>query len=417
MRWTTTAHDGCLNKNCSMRMPTILLCLVISLASAQADWLELHEADCEGTSDVPYCEYVPRIMPVVVDALEEGDRMLERLAPRLLVTGGELDTAFDIAQESLGRGPDTWTWRATWAHPILSDPVFPLVGGILDSALWEGLETWEQIVLARALSASGHKKLSRELFQRLGQAVQESPRISTRWPERVVFANWASASFEQDAIAFLPELSPVSAAWARFGIAEGLAYRGDIEGVTAQIALLPGDMPIVGKVILAEAFRRSGDSATARQLLDEVRIELPELSSGLRNNTIIERLAAGFAILGDLEAVTEILGEFDSVGFHRDTAWYRVAPLLACHGLTQALEAVGQSGSAENDKAHLPWLVADVLVAAAASGHADEAYAFASTADSRERATWLLAVLIGLGQEQLVTGDPAPCPTLSTLPN
>jgi hypothetical protein len=209
----------------------------------------------------------------------------------------------------------------------------------------------------------------------------------------------------------------VSAAWARFGIAEGLAYRGDIEGVTAQIALLPGDMPIVGKVILAEAFRRSGDSATARQLLDEVRIELPELSSGLRNNTIIERLAAGFAILGDLEAVTEILGEFDSVGFHRDTAWYRVAPLLACHGLTQALEAVGQSGSAENDKAHLPWLVADVLVAAAASGHADEAYAFASTADSRERATWLLAVLIGLGQEQLVTGDPAPCPTLSTLPN
>ena len=169
-------------------------------------------------------------------------------------------------------------------------------------------------------------------------------------------------------------------------------------------------------MILAEAYRRNGNTDKAHSLLIEAQDTLSTLPGRMHSNVILERLAIGFAILGDADAAREVLGEFGAIAFERQRAWYRVAPLLACHGLLDALEAVDQSGATTPGYPGKSAMITNVLIAAAASGQADEAYTFASGTDSYDRSIWLVAVLIGLIQAEQPADSTTPCPTLNTLP-
>ena len=89
-------------------------------------------------------------------------------------------------------------------------------------------------------------------------------------------------------------------------------------------------------------------------------------------------------------------------------AWTDIAPMIACYDLDMALELAGVD----------PMAVADVLVAAAASGAGQAAYTFAANqAQDFDRTLYLLATVIGLRHAKLAADPSLPCATVTVIAN
>jgi hypothetical protein len=213
-------------------------------ADEVTDSLEVMEHDCETLPENLLCEYFPRIFPEIREAVEDEDRWVEDVVPRMLVALGGLAGAFDVA-DAYGRWPsDTLELGSNYTRPIVTDPIFPIYGETPGVAESEYLETWAQVVLARSLAESGEREKAREIFGRLHGSLLPIRTSHRRWVERFFFAQWSAAGFEDDAVALLALMTAGEAGWARTGIAEGLAFRGDIDACLPTLRCCPVTCPL-----------------------------------------------------------------------------------------------------------------------------------------------------------------------------
>lgn len=273
-----------------------------------------------------------------------------------------------------------------------------------------GNQAWAKLMTARILAANGLSERANTLFASL-----DTGRYTTRAPiASPLHVLWASAGEADAAIAGASALFPVTRGFVELSIAEGLALRGDIDGVQTLINGLPGDLPVLGILPLAEAYRRTGDSQRAKELLDKAGDALSELNAGLRGRGSDIRLAQGYAILGESEAAISTLAPYMNE-YDRSYVSDYIAPLIACHDLERALSLIARERF-DGTIDYLASQVAELLISAAASGNGEQAFSFAQQEESLvDRTHFLMAVVIGLAQKfNLPDGSPA-CATRTFL--
>jgi len=222
-----------------------------------------------------------------------------------------------------------------------------------------------------------------------------------------LFAMWAASGLAVNANEAARNLAPVDSALARLAVVEGLALTADAEATAAAAQALPGWLPLLGEMAVAEAWRRQGQTDAARATLDRAAQELENAGGEARTDETYRRLAQGYALLGDTARAGELLVADPQNKRLRDgLAWTDIAPMVACHDLAAGLELAGDD----------PVAIADVLTAAAASGQGEAAHGFATgRSDTFERALYLVATVIGLRHARLVDDPDLPCASVTVV--
>ena len=369
-----------------------------------------------------------RLVPALEAALAEPTPEAEMLFPRLRLANGDLADAMEgfARLERWSYDPDKFEQFSNvlsnhminpygtlniWTSPLLADPVIAITGDDPQPVRFEDMAIWEQFALARAQAASGEADAARTTFRAIAELETWSLRSASKLS--ILYTIWSATGFADDAMAHADGLVPLRRAWAYLGIADGLAMRGDLAATIDAVAELPSDLRTLGGMATAEAHRRNGDSATAMRMLLTTQEAMEGMAAGLRTNAIRWRLARGLALLGNRSAVQDVLGErHDGL-----SGWHEVAPLLACHDLRQTLEMFDAAADQGGRIPYLPLFVrADILVAAAASGQAEDAFAYALAAKDKDTGPLLLAVLIGLTQASHLPDNAPECATLNVIP-
>ncbi len=263
----------------------------------------------------------------------------------------------------------------------------------------QGAAEWMRIATARALAATGETDKARAAFMMIAEAMP--------YHGANLFVPWATAGFADDALASVTGLRLVPQARAKLNIAEGLAQRGDVEGVASILSELPGGMPILGQAALAEAYRRSGDPETALAILDDTARSIETAHVGVRDHEAYRRIAIGYALLGDIEMteymMLRVIHDPSWAQYH----WEMVAPFIACHDFNLAMEL---SGAADTGSVAMT----ELLISATRAGHGEETYGFAKGQESLiDRTLYIMAVTIGVIQSDTVPPDAVPCSTFS----
>ena len=331
-----------------------------------------------------------------------------RLLVRLELADGELERAIELA-DRIGSP----------SIVVVRDPVAQTDPGSLPSV--EELDVdavgdWALIMLASALAANGEHAKANTVFRMAADHVAESG-FELGWDYVPVsrslgpyyFTPWATAGLEQEALDYIATFSAASRAWAMVYIADGLAMRGDVEAIRRLIEDMPGEFPVLGKLSLAEAYRRTGDDDTALKLLDEAAHALEFVSPGLRDWKSQRRLAIGYALLGEQESAAYALHRLGNAPSFSDYHWRFVVPAIACHNVHEALGFITDKQGYRD----LPATV-EILISAAVSGQGEAAYRIAKDENHLvRRLTYLMAVLVGLRQAEDVPTSAIPCSTVS----
>lgn len=347
------------------------------------------------------------------------------LMPRFQSAVGQPDAAFQSIADWL-RETESDAY-ALWGNPtdglyrssswLSTDPLRAGETATLPDALAINdleIRTDALIVTARILAGNGDDESARAMFALAWDIVHDDME-GDLW-ERTrqlgsLFAMWAVAGYSDDAEEAAARLSETDAAFARLAMVEGAAATGD-HAMTASLAeRLPGWLPLLGQISLAEAFRRQGDDGRARATLDAAAEALASGGGAANNPAAHLRLAQGYAMLGDIAAARAALESYDA-GPHLDGGLARpdIAPLVACHDMDLALRMISEDANGRPD----PMDVVNILVAASASGAGDEAYAVAvAQPQAFTRSLYMLAVSIGLKHGDLSAFPGIPCSTVS----
>lgn len=353
------------------------------------------------------------------------------LFPRLAAAEGELDIAVAHVIRLLPEAYPEYVWsftmgdlRATaWA--ITRDPL-PAEAGInaatIDDADLARAGFWAQVTAARALAAVGKDEAARALFRAAAEDRFADPGTDPRRFHNIAYSIlslWAASGYPDDALAFASEERwHIWDEYGRLAVADGLAATGNVAATRAVIDTLGPPWSILGKFSIAEAERRSGNPETARALVDAVWTELQETKGWFANQHRL-RAAVIYALLGDLDAMHEALGTLGTRPHAYLTVWPKLTPYIACHDLQAAIDLLIPTEDGIPAKLRWPraWDLVDPLIAAAASGQGEAAYAVARHAPRPDDGTlFLMATLIGLRQAQDLPSDAPPCSTLMLLP-
>jgi hypothetical protein len=402
-----------------MRIATLIVVLFSVRLDAAADTLLLDptEFDCKAFSEVTACDVISRLSPNLDAIISDIDREAEYILPRLAASDGDPNAARIIGVSLGGQYTSSYSGENSsleaWTNPIINDPVFGIWGDWPDASIGEETPLWVRLLLARSFAVSGFLEDANAIFAQTAIAELETPQRTRGIHVRLIYGHWVASGLETEALATLPELTHLQAAWSSMGILEGFAMRGDVQAINDHAHLLTGDLSIFSTMAIAEAHRRKGETELAREYLKGAELQLPNISAGVRSLNADERLAAGYALLGDFETVERVLGSFTSNPWIVESKWLRIAPLLACHDLQRTLIEIQQQDVFADGRSNRPGLIASLLVAAAASGHqSEEAFAVAENATSSGvRQAWLLAVLIGLNQDYHLPESSIPCVT------
>ncbi len=227
---------------------------------------------------------------------------------------------------------------------------------------------------------------------------------------QTLFAMWAKTGPAINAMEAAGELSGVDSAFARLSIVEGLALTGDANATANAARALPGWLPLMGEIAVAEAYRRQGHNAEAKTTLDGVVQALVDEDGPARRAETYRRLAQGYALLGEtITAERLMMADVAQRQLHEGLMWTDIAPMIACHDLLMALRLVTEAGAGSA-------AVVDVLIAASASGGGRAAYQFAlDQPDVLNRALYLLATAIGLRHGTLADDPGLPCATVTVI--
>ncbi|MEM7123744.1 MAG: hypothetical protein AAF563_20880 [Pseudomonadota bacterium] len=347
------------------------------------------------------------LMPRFQSAVGQPDAAFQSIADWLGETEGDAYALWGNPTEGLYRSS---SWLST--DPLHADEtaVLPDVLAINDLEV----RADALIVTARMLAANGDEERARAMFA-LAWDIVHNDMEGDLW-ERTrqlgsLFAMWAAAGFGDDAEEAAARLSETDAAFARLAMVEGAAATGDHTMTMALAERLPGWLPLLGQISLAEAYRRQGDEAQARATLDAAADAMENGDGAARNPAAHLRLAQGYAMLGDMAAARAALESYDA-GPHLEGGLARpdIAPLVACHDMGQALRLISEDANGRPD----PMDVVNILVAASASGAGDEAYAVAAAQQHAfTRSLYLLAISIGLKHRELSAFRGTPCSTVS----
>ncbi|MEM7123745.1 MAG: hypothetical protein AAF563_20885 [Pseudomonadota bacterium] len=335
------------------------------------------------------------------------------LTPRYFAASGDLARAIEIVQDYRDQYPTQTVSSSVfdvdpvkevrlYSINIATDPL-PILDSInVPQAIQlaeQDADEWARIAAARSLATSDAIDQAREAFI-MASDISQYPNMSLLVP-------WAASGFADDALRYAAELSPIAESWSKLYLAEGLAMRGDIEGTRALVTELLGDMPMLGQPAIAEAYRRAGQPETALALLDETARAIETMSPGLREASFYRRIAIGYALLNDVE-MTRYMMLRATYGTSFDRfSWQKVAPFIACHDLTIAIDLSGGSDA-------LPRDVTELLIVASRSGLAEDAYLIAKSQENLvDRTLYLMAVTIGIIQAENVPPSDTPCSTLS----
>ena len=351
--------------------------------------------------------------------------------PRLAAAQGDLGDAIDLvvkldpdsAVPGLSSYANTKLDLLDTLSAIVVDPVSPADVeelSALDPADLAKAGPWAMVSVARAFAAAGDESKARPLFLAAADAAFSDPGRDTGTAIRMfgsmqarLLAVWAAAGFADDALAYVADWAPVDRGYAALAIADGLAWTGDIEATRNLVESLEGAFPLVGGLAIAEAERRSGDAEAALDQLHATRQDMTELRQWLVRQHHL-RLAQSCALLGDFTAMREAAGWAGTNSFSYYNFWPKVAPFVACHDLSLAIALLRVDTdmmAAEGNP--MAWHLVDALVAAAASGHGEEAYAVARhTENDSDRTLLFMAVLAGLRQASELPSDAPACSAL-----
>lgn len=347
------------------------------------------------------------LMPRFQSAVGQSDAAFQSIAGWLQETEGDAYALWGNPTDGLYRSS---SWLST--DPLSNDETAALPDALSIDDL--EIRTDALIVTARILAANGDDERARAMFA-LAWDIVHNDMEGDMW-ERTrqlgsLFAMWAAAGYSDDAGEAAASLSETDAAFARLAMVEGVAATGD-HAMTATLAeRLPGWLPLLGQISLAEAYRRQGDEIQARATLDEAAAALESGKGAAGNPAVHLRLAQGYAMLGDTAAAGATLESYDA-GPHLDGGLARpdIAPLVGCHDLGQALRLISEDANGRPD----PMDVVNVLVAASASGAGADAYTLANAQQHAfTRSLYLLAVSIGLKHAALSAFPDTPCSTIS----
>ena len=347
------------------------------------------------------------LMPRFQSAVGQPDAAFQSIADWLVETEGDAYALWGNPTEGLYRSS---SWLST--DPLRAGEMAALPDALAISDL--EIRADALIVTARILAANGDEERARAMFT-LAWDIVHNDMEGDLW-ERTrqlgsLFAMWAAAGYGDDAEEAAAQLAETEAAFARLAMVEGVAATGD-DAKTATLAeRLPGWLPLLGQISLAEAYRRNGDREQARATLDAAAEALESGEGAARNPAAHLRLAQGYAMLGDTAAARTVLDSYDA-GPHLAGGLARpdIAPLVACHDMGQALRLISEDANGRPD----PMDVVDILVAASASGAGDDAYAVAAAQQHAfTRSLYLLAVSIGLKHGALSAFPDTPCSTVS----
>ena len=270
------------------------------------------------------------------------------------------------------------------------------------------------IVAGRLFAEAGEDQRSRAMFALAWDIVRQKL-DGDMWRRaqqlRPLFAMWASADFVEQANAAAAALDPVDSGLARLAMAEGLAAAGEIEATAAIADDLPGWLPVLGKMALAESYRRQGQDSRAHDILDEAAGELDAGVGAARTSMAYLRLAQGYAMLGDITtASSAMLRDIGSSRLLDNLARPDVAPIVACHDMNLALQLISDVADGQPE----PQDVVAILIAASGSGSGQAAYDLATAQqDAFTRSLYLLAVAIGLKHRDLSPFPAIPCTAVS----
>ncbi len=407
------------NQSCLMRTTLALVFFACFCSRALSDEgvLVSSHFDCSAFTNPDSCEIIDQLSPLLAFDPHERDSDALMLLPRFSFALGDIKATRRFWDELVAIHHDPYfntdavLEQAT--DPINADPVLAMSGGWPETTISEETPLWLQLALARSLEKSGFVDVANETFARAATLESETPLTKNGHGLRLIYAYWVASGFKKEAISSLESLSSLDKAWGTIGILEGLAMRGDADAVRSKSELLPDSLSIFSTMALAEAYRRSGENELAQTLLQQAHETVPDLSSGLLSVGAAQRLAAGFALLGNFDVPASLLGEFATEGWRREFDWLRIAPILACHDLHKALTSIERQDGVEFSTRRL--YVADMIVAATSSGQVLDAINFVESTLSDEsirqedRQTWRWAVLIGLMQDYSAPATDIPC--------
>ncbi|MGY8995870.1 MAG: hypothetical protein ACKVH7_05450 [Alphaproteobacteria bacterium] len=365
-----------------------------------------------------YSEALARITP---SGTHQFDPLF--LSERLMAANGQLSRAILSSEDfhdhlnyevsKLGLSSLAYLSEVEW--DIVTDPQPRADPEEIEELLnfdYENLSSSMQIAVAKALVGTEHDQTATMLYER---AAEFRIGIRARHTDPI-YTVWAASGQVAAALDHANELTGTHNAFALLGIVEGVALSGDVAQVAALVEALPGDLPVLGELALAEAYRRSGDDSTARGILDAAQESIALKPAGIRGRRADVRLAQGYALLGDLETAIALVGPYTERSMST-YFWGSIAPHIACHDLDRAIGLIAEKrfdGASHYNQSS----IVDVLVAGAASGHIEIAHAFAMQEEGLlKRTLYLVAVVTGIHQYLAVPMDAAPCWTLSFLPS
>jgi hypothetical protein len=412
--------------------------LVVS--PAQGDDMTEAPAECRHDPGSFACSVATetwRSLSAFVAALEEDEispyQSLDPMFfyPRLVAAEGDLGEAIDLA---LKMDPDGAARGLPWyantksdlldtLNAIAVDPVSPTDVGVLSTLALADLELagpWAMVSVARVLASVGNEKQARTLFQAAADAAFSDPRVETGTASKIsrdmqarLLAVWAASSFSVDALAYVADWAPLNRGYAALAIADGLAWTGDIEATRTLVESLEGALPMLGGLAIAEAERRSGDAEAALDRLHATQQDMTQMRQWLVKQYRL-RFAQAYALLGDFDAMHDAAGWAGTNSFAYFNFWPKVAPFVACHDLPRAIALMANEAALmADDRAPYAWHLVDTLIAAAAAGHGEEAFAVARhTENDLHRTLLFMAVLTGLRQGQDIPAGAPACATL-----
>ncbi len=347
------------------------------------------------------------LMPRFQSAVGQPDAAFQSIAGWLQETEGDAYALWGNPTDGLYRSS---SWLST--DPLSADDTAALPDALAISDL--EIRTDALIVSARMLAQTGDDERARAMFA-LAWDIVHNDMEGDMW-ERTrqlgsLFAMWAAAGYSDDAEVAAASLTETDAAFARLAMVEGIAAAGDHDMTATLADDLPGWLPLLGRISLADAYRRQGDEARARAILRAAAEALENGDGAAGNPAAHLRLAQGYAMLGDTAAARAALESYDA-GPHLDGGLARpdIAPLIACHDVGLALRLISDDANGRPD----PMDVVNILVAASASGDGADAYTIATAQQHAfTRSLYLLAVSIGLKHEALSRFPGVPCSTVS----
>ena len=358
------------------------------------------------------------------------DRLAIQFMPRLAAAAGDMETLlrWDGQLRALKGG----LFIRYAGSSLLSWEAAALTEGIGRSLAESASRTttppteasnWIKAVLAYRLAEAAEAEKASELFAAAADDVLTSCATFEYFcwaglDRRNLFRAWGASGMANDALLRAADLDAFGSEEALVAIAEGLGLAGDADTVARLIGMSGrvwhdaapadgiGDADIAldaGRdhyrlrmaLALAEAHRRSGGVTAAMAVLEEAHDALG-LPQGLFDVTNRSLVARAYILLGDVER-----GRLMVEDSEQTVNWLVVAPSLACHDLALALELPPRRyGYGDRN----PVVTAETLLAAAASGQGEDAYAFALAEPKLSlRLLYLMASATGL---HLATAGP-----------